>query len=236
MKILVFTDLHGSLNALNALLQTEDYKTADKTIFLGDVTFGCSRANDCINLLNKENITCILGNNDRYIVYNHIAEKEKHTFNDGKTKQMQYMLENISQDNKDIMKSWLMDLELNIFGKTLYFTHYPWLDIDTDPYASPCPEEHTLETVKPLFNGINADYIIFGHEHKNYMLEDQETTYYCIDTLGLKEPANYLVIDCKENKFEFNCKHLNFDLDSEIILIDKAGYPYDKNKVGKKEQ
>lgn len=235
MKILVFSDLHGNLNSLNALLKTEDYREADKTIFLGDVTFGCSRANDCITLLDNENITCILGNNDRYIVYNHIASKDSHTFNEGKHSQMQYMLEHISQENKDIMKSWLMDIEINVYGKTLYFTHYPWLDLDNDPYAAPCPSIHTLDNIKPLFEGITADYIIFGHEHIKYELGDQNTTYYCIDTLGLKEPGDYLVIDCNEERIEFNYKHLDFDMDSEISLIDNAGYPYDKSKIRKKK-
>ena len=222
MKILVFTDLHGNLNSLNALLNTDDYKSSDKVIFLGDVTFGCTRANECITLLNKENITCIIGNNDRNIAYNHIADKEKHTFNEGKHKQMEYMLENISQENKDIMKSWLMDLELNIYGKTLYFTHYPWLDTNSDPYASPCPESPTRESLEQLFNGISADYIIFGHEHKKYLLTGK-TTYYCIDTIGLKQPGEYLIIDCNENNIKFDYKSLDFDLQSEIELIDKAG-------------
>ncbi len=234
MKILVFTDLHGNLNSLNALLNTDDYKTADQTIFLGDVTFGCSRANECITLLNQENITCILGNNDRYIAYNHIADKEQHTFNEGKHKQMQYMLDNISPENKEIMKSWLMDLNINVYGKTLYFTHYPWLDTNSDPYASPCPKEHTIKTIEPLFKDISADFIIFGHEHKKYLLTGK-TTYYCIDTIGLKQPGDYLVIHCSEDGIDFDYKYLDFDLNSEIKLIDKAGYPYDKNKVGKKE-
>ena len=48
MKILVFSDVHGNLNALNALIETKDFKTADKIIFLGDVVFGASRPNECI--------------------------------------------------------------------------------------------------------------------------------------------------------------------------------------------
>ena len=110
-----------------------------------------------------------------------------------------------------------------------------WLDLDNDPYAAPCPSIHTLDNIKPLFEGITADYIIFGHEHIKYELRDQNITYYCIDTLGLKEPGDYLVIDCNEERIEFNYKHLDFDMDSEISLIDNAGYPYDKSKIRKKK-
>lgn len=234
MKILVFADLHGNLCGLNALLETNDYKSADKTIFLGDIAFGCSRPNECITLLNKENITCILGNNDRYIAYNHIAEKELHTFDEGKYNQMKYMSKQISKENKEIMKSWLMDLEINIYGKKFYFVHFPWLDIDSDPYASPCPKEHTLETVSALFRDIDADYIIFGHEHCNYVIEDSKA-YYCIDSLGLKEPSDYLVINCNEDSITFEHKQISFDMDKEIDLMDSAGYSYDKNKIIKKK-
>lgn len=73
MKILVFTDLHGSLNSLKALMNTVDYKTADKIIFLGDVAIGCSRPNECIELLKEMKCICLLGNNDSYVV-DHIPQ------------------------------------------------------------------------------------------------------------------------------------------------------------------
>ena len=56
MKILVFTDVHGNYNSLLALEKTNDFKTSDKIIFLGDVLFGYSRPNDCINFLKYNSI------------------------------------------------------------------------------------------------------------------------------------------------------------------------------------
>ena len=36
MKICVFTDIHGNLDAFKLLMQTEDFKSADLKICLGD--------------------------------------------------------------------------------------------------------------------------------------------------------------------------------------------------------
>ena len=67
MKVVVFTDVHGSLNSLKAFMGLEDFKTADKLIFLGDVSLGCSRVDECINLLKNIDCICLLGNNDGYV-------------------------------------------------------------------------------------------------------------------------------------------------------------------------
>lgn len=235
MKILVFSDLHGSLNGLKALMATDDYLTADKVIFLGDVTFACSRPDECIKLLNNSNITCLLGNNDRYIINNHIAEKEMHTFDAGKHKQMEYMLENTSQESKDIMNSWLLDLSMNINNKEFYFVHYPWLDIDSDPYAAPCPTEPSIEALKALFKDITADYIIFGHEHRSYHIIDNITHYICIDTVSLKIPGHYIIINTNNDDIQIEDRYLNYDIQEEILLMDEAGYPYNKTKIGMKK-
>ena len=87
MKILCFTDLHGSLNSLLALTKTEDFKNADRIIFLGDVVFGCSRPNECIDVINGLKCDCIFGNNDKYI-FDHVPKADLTEFDNVKTEQM----------------------------------------------------------------------------------------------------------------------------------------------------
>ena len=231
MKILVFTDLHGSLNALKALSQTQDFKQADKVVFLGDVTFGCSRPNECLDLLKQ--LKCdvyILGNNDSYIC-NHIPEADLETFSGGKLIQHEWMKKNISEENKEFMKTWPKSFKMTLNNKKFYFTHYQWEEFNNDTNVIDTPTEKNFEIRKEMFKNIEADYYILGHEHEQNYFTDGIKHYFCLGATGLKTPACYLLINSDENAIQLEEKYVDFDIYEEISLMDKAGYPYAKNKI-----
>lgn len=232
MKILCFTDLHGSLNSLLALTKTDDFKNADKIIFLGDVVFGCSRPNECIDVINSLKCDCIFGNNDKYI-FDHVPKVDLSEFVNGKTEQMKWMSDNITESNKKVLRGWNKSIQLVIGGKKFYFTHYVWEDYDNDVNVIDTPSKLSLEARKQMFSNINADYYIFGHEHKTNYFTDGNKHYYCLGSIGLKNPGAYLVIECNNNKIQLNEKFVDFDINQEILLMDKAGYPYEKSKINK---
>lgn len=233
MKIVVFSDLHGSLNSLKALINTIDFKTADKRIFLGDAVVGCSRPNDCLNLLKNINCVCILGNNDGYVA-SHIPEVDKVEFDNNKLLMIDWMKNNITQENKDFINSWQKNLSLIVNKKTIYFTHYAWEVCNNDTNVIDSPRIKNEQSRKQMFKDIDADYIIFGHEHKTNYVIDNQKHYFCLGTLGLKSPGSYLVIEETTDNIKLEERFLDFDINEEIDLMDIAGYPYNKNKISKK--
>lgn len=230
MKILVFSDVHGSLNSLIALEQTNDFATADKIIFLGDVTFGCSRPNECIELISKWNCESVLGNNDSYIT-THIPAADLLEFDDNKVEQWKWMYTNILDKNKDILRKWDKSFELVVDGKKFYFTHYAWENNNYDTNVIDYPNPINFDTRKQMFDGIEADYYIFGHEHKSTYFTNGNKHYYCVGSLGLKNPGPYIIIDIADGQVKIDEKFVQFDIKQEIELMDKAGYPYAKGKI-----
>ncbi len=231
MKIFAFTDVHGSLNALRAIEKTEDFKTADKKIFLGDVVFGCSRPNECVEFLKKNECICILGNNDSYVV-DHIPEVDVAEFDSGKLVQMEWIRNTLLEANKKTISSWPRELNLEIDGKKFLFLHYPWEHYNNDINVIDSPRVPNAQIRKEMFRQVDADYIIFGHEHQTSYFTDGQKHYFCIGTLGLKVNAPYLVIDTNNGeKIDLQEKFVQFDIDEEIHLMDLAGYPYAKDKL-----
>ncbi len=230
MKILVFTDLHGNLNALNALIETEDFMSADERIFLGDVCIGFSRLNECIELLKNFDCIKILGNNDAYVC-DKVPKADITTFSNQKFEQLKYMQNIIKPENKEIINSWTREYFLKIANKTFYFTHYPWEVLDNELSVIDSPIEKSFETRQDMFKNIDADYYIFGHEHKSNCFSNGEKTYYCLGTLGLRCPGRYLIINIKDGNVKIEEKLLCFNMNEEIDFLDRAGYPYDKNKI-----
>ena len=230
MKILVFSDVHGCLNSLKALSQTQDWKEADKKIFLGDVCIGCSRPNECIELLNGLDCIKIIGNNDVYVC-DHVPKVDLPEFSKEKLAQLKYMQNLVTAENKKIVMSWQKDLTLFVQGKEFYFTHYPWENYDNDENVIDAPQEMSFSSRKEMFDGKKAEYVFFGHEHRENNFTDGKQHFYCVGTLGLKSPGYYLVIDIEKNEINIQEKYLSFDINEEIDLMDNAGYPYEKNKI-----
>ncbi len=222
--------MHGSLNSLTSLIQTEDWKDADMRIFLGDVCIGCSRPNECIELLNTLDCIKIIGNNDVYVC-DHVPKVDLEEFSEEKLGQLQYMTKLLSQANKDIVMTWQKDLSLEIGGKKLYFTHYAWENFDNDENVMDSPLEKSFKTRKEMFANQDAQYVFFGHEHRENNFTDGRQHFYCVGTLGLKCPGYYLTIDVDDKHIEIKEKYIFFDINEEIDLMDMAGYPYEKNKI-----
>lgn len=231
-KILIFSDLHGSLNALKSLMQTDDWKSADKRIFLGDIAIGFSRPNQCIDLLKKEDCICLLGNNDDYIA-NKIPQADYVEFLEDKLEHIEWMRQNVSDENKKWLASWQRDYMINWQSKKIYFTHYPWEMLDGEFSVIDSPKEKNLRARQQMFSKIDADYIFFGHEHIGNAFSDEKTIYFCLPTFGLANPAEYFMLYLTDSTIEVEKKDTVFDIDEEINLMFDAGYPYNKKKYKK---
>jgi predicted phosphodiesterase len=67
MKVLIFSDIHGNLPALEAVINKE--QGIDKYIFLGDVVNYGPWDNDCVDLLNSlKSCVKLIGNHEEYYI------------------------------------------------------------------------------------------------------------------------------------------------------------------------
>ena len=231
MKILVFADVHGSLSALEELKKTNDFQNADIKIFLGDVLIGCSRPNECIEFLKNNNCISILGNNDFYIT-KYIPKVDIKEFSQKKLEQMEYMKKILTTENKNEVLSWPMNYFLEVDNIKFHFTHYMLESCEGEICVADCPiTQPTLKDRQKIYSSVDANYIIFGHEHKSNCFSDESKVYYCLGSLGLRSPGCYLIIEIKDGIVNINEKTITFDINHEIELMDKAGYPYEKHKI-----
>ena len=69
MKAAVFSDVHGNLKALKAVLGHIKEQNVDLTIFLGDIFQRGNEEIECLELLKDSDVICLKGNCELYAAY-----------------------------------------------------------------------------------------------------------------------------------------------------------------------
>ena len=218
MKICVFTDVHGNVDALKMLMKTNDFQQADMRIFLGDVAVMGPFGEECCKLVVESGCIWLLGNHDSYISHGLPARLN---FSESKKAHQKYIRDRISENYKELMKKLPKKYTISHNGKTLLFVHYLWED---EEMVVDNPDNPNLEKVEKIFGKLDADYIFFGHEHAFSHFKGNGKEYICVGSLGMKHPGSYSVITL-DDEIKIEHKEIDFDLDKFKNDILSAGYP-----------
>lgn len=223
MKILVYSDVHGNKYALEELQKTQDYKNADLRVFLGDAVAMCPYPNECLEKIWQSGDIFLLGNHDSYCAYG-LPEEEYAYFKADKKEHQSYMRNKTLPEYREKLKSVPKDYYFECDGVKFYFTHYTW---ETERLVMDDPDDPNAPTVKTaeLFDNINADYIIFGHNHKPAEFMFGKIKFVCVGSLGMKYPGKYIVIDIENGKVNIERKKIYFDVDKIKADMLKENYP-----------
>ncbi len=220
VKILVYADVHGNYDALKKLKSTRDYKTSTKKIFLGDAVTMGDRSKECLEeILNGEEIY-ILGNHDSYCANG--LPKSMHP-SKRKLEHQNYIRNQVPVQLREKLKSFLKEYRINLCGKKLYFTHYLWEGDDVKDELK--PNERTAENLDKKFEEIDADIIFHGHDHYPFHIKSEKKEYYVVGSLGIKIPAKYIVISCKNGKLKIKHKTLHYNYKKVRDRMIKLDYP-----------
>lgn len=65
MRVAIFSDVHGNLTALEAVLDDIKQQSPDLTLFAGDLCVDGARPSACVKRVRNENISAIYGNTDQ---------------------------------------------------------------------------------------------------------------------------------------------------------------------------
>jgi len=182
MAIAVFGDIHGNLEALEAIIRhIRKNRRIKQAFFLGDaITFGAD-SSACLKLLAKhrDRIKCVTGNHEQRMVRydNSVATR---TY--AGIRHMEWVYKSLDNDDLRFIKTMPTEYKINFKGQNLLFTHYGHdsAGIVRDDY-----DEFTEAQLHKLFGDKNADVVFFGHIHsRKIIINESGKSYICNGSSG----------------------------------------------------
>ena len=197
MKILLFSDVHGNLPALEKVIQSE---IVDGYINLGDVVNYGPWSNECVDYINNlENCINIEGNHERYFK----AQKcnVKHPIVNV------FFEESFKGFNKQ-------DLILN-YKKEIHFQGFKCVHTIESKYIF-WDTEITLE-----------ENSIIGHSHQQFLREENGFKLINPGSIGQNRKyinlSNYIIWDTEKKKFDL--KFMQYDIEILLQEMKNRNYP-----------
>jgi predicted phosphodiesterase len=248
-KLALFTDVHGNLEALKAILNDIKNYNVDKIYSLGDVTGLGPKPRECVNLLMENNIVNITGNAEEYTLlgtdsFPYLARTPERLDNALWTK------EQLTKENIAYLKSMKRSLIIN----NTALCHYP-IDVRYDfegvndyqgenarvflrtnseyldnRFNVPINQTNGFlsANAEPLFDSRKItvfNVVIYGHYHFKRIHELKNTKLYSLNGAGvaIKDKTFWYLYDTITE--EISEKTAFFDYEKLYNELDNITYP-----------
>lgn len=231
MKIAVISDIHGNMQALDAVLEDIKKENCDKIFCLGDLAMAGPQPSETIEKVrNLENLTIIQGNTDEMI-----ANYPNETY-----WQMLHMLEEnnpimakalesdtvaITEEQKDYLRNLPKQKELEINGVKVLLVHGSPRKNNENIFCN-----LKIEEVEEMIEDTVADIIFCGHTHVpcGYQTNTKQTVVN-VGSVGRpfsEEPKSCYAIFEISDDWEIAIKHnlVDYDFKTASEILNQRGF------------
>ncbi|WP_461207313.1 metallophosphoesterase family protein [Clostridium sp. DL1XJH146] len=221
MKVAIFSDIHGNLEALQEVIKDIKSRGIEKIFCLGDLVGYGPYQNEVIEFITGEKIIIIGGNYDAAVAFNDINYIKDNEIN--RNFALPWAVNEVSENNKKILKTLPEKHTIDINGKTVKFVHGSTRKVN----------EYLLEdsqSANEVMEENDWDVLFCGHTHIPYIKKVKEKILVNVGSVG--RPKNgtqniyYAIMDTNNND-EINVeiveiKHSNAKL---IKGMEKRDFP-----------
>jgi len=232
LKIAIFSDIHGNLEALNAVVKDIKLKDdIDLIVCLGDIVGYYPHPIECIKIVREMCDIVIQGNHDSAVVSPNFNVESK-GFNDVALSSLKYtrdlLLKSCNIDKYDFLKELLPKKKLSIGKKKVLFVHgtpdetweyflYPyWLNAPLD--------EQKIRLNEWLKQW---DLIAMGHSHWAFQYEDWGRMVINPGSVGQPRDDNpkssYAIVEVIKTRIKAQNFRINYNIEKtcEAVLLAK---------------
>lgn len=167
MRIATFSDVHGNLWALKAVLADIEQKNVDVVYCLGDLVGYGPQPNEVIALIRRRQIPTVMGNYDDGVGFDRddcgcaYTDPEMRRLGD---LSLAWSKEHVTAENKAYLRGLLSSIRLEFDGRLLLLVHGSPRRINEYVY-----EDRAPKSLSRIAEAAAADVLVMGHTHLPYV-------------------------------------------------------------------
>lgn len=246
MRIAIFSDVHGNLTALEAVLSDIKEQSPDLVFFAGDLCVFGARPAACVQLLREADISSIYGNTDRWISNKPLLSDDIINEERVRSANAETAAEWTWAQLSEMDRAWLRTLPF--YGRysptpnprdDVFVVHANPLDVDRPIHPSESLQEKLYGKVvqpdnalRPLLQDIIAGVVSFGHVHIPNVRRWQDLTLANISSVSLPLDgdvrAKYGLLTW-ENEWKIEHRSVEYDVRQEVEYLERLKPPQWRN-------
>jgi putative phosphoesterase len=169
MRLATFSDIHGNIHALQAVLDDIDQQGIDQLYCLGDLVGYADYPNQVIELIRRRHIPTIMGNYDDGVGFD--KEECGCAYTDKEMRRLghlslQWSKEHVTAENKAYLRGLPSSIRLNFQHKRFLLVHGSPRRINEYVY-----EDRAAKSLSRIAQAADADVLVMGHTHLPYVKE-----------------------------------------------------------------
>ena len=215
MRIVVITDVHANLPALEAVLESIQAEGYDAIFHTGDAIAIGPYPAECLELLlNMPNSRFVMGNHDACFV-NGVPTPQPAWMSDGEVQHQHWTHERLDPQMRSMLAEWPYVSEHDFEGVKTAFVHYG-LDPSEQGFQ-PVIRDATAADLDRMFAVHDAELIFYGHDHRKSDVEGR-VRYVNTGSLGCYSQAiaRYCVVEFHRGQYRVEHRGVPYN-DAELL-------------------
>jgi putative phosphoesterase len=197
MRLAVFSDIHGNMPALEAVLDDIRRQAVDEVYCLGDLVGYAAFPNEVTSRIRRERIPTIMGNYDDGVGFDRddcgCAYREEDERTRGQ-QSLEWTKARVTPENKAFLRSLAAEIRRDVDGQRLLLVHGSPRRMNEYLF-----EDRPISSFQRLAASSNADVIVFGHTHRPYVKHVDGVWFVNVGSVGKPKDGNwhacYAVLD-----------------------------------------
>lgn len=215
-KIGVLADIHGNLHALRAVVQDAEQRGISTFLNAGDLTGFGAFPKETIQLLNAKKTLSVIGNLDLEV----LGKAKKR--NDERKLALEYARKELDTPYKDYLRRLHRRIILETFDKKILLVHGSPAAIDEQ-----IRKDTPVERLKKLGEVAQANVVIIGHSHEQFLLEANGVSFINPGSVGRPYDGNpkaaYAVLSLDPLSVEF--ARVDYDVKAAASALRRKKLP-----------
>jgi len=223
MRVAIFSDIHGNVQALEAVLRDIAAQAPDAVYCLGDLVGYGANPNEVTERIRRDGVPTVMGNYDDGVgfdrdecgcAYREEAERERGQ------RSLNWTKAHTSEENKAFLRTLHSEIRFVDGDRRILLVHGSPRKLNEYLF-----EDRPVSSFERLAAASNADLIVFGHTHKPYVKDVAGVRFLNVGSVGKPKDGNwracYTIVDNGEVAF----RRVEYDVAAAAAAIRSTELP-----------